>query len=129
MYRFNQQHNGSDLVAPEGTEILAPESLIVTGFNSVYIPNTYPDKISNGNFIKAISLDGNREYIFLHLRDVPAVTMGQKLTRGKIIAHVGNTGFSTKAHLHLSVRDVNGKYKNLKAVGQYVSFFDLQKYL
>lgn len=125
--RFGIEHNGNDLVANEGTVIVAPEMLKVVSFNTDYVGNTYPDKMSNGNYITAISMDGERKYAFLHLKNVPKVSAGQILPRGVKFAEVGNTGFSTKAHLHLSVEDVKGKYNNLRKVGNYVSFFDLQK--
>ena len=129
VFRFNQWHNGNDLVAPEGTDIVAPEKIVVTGFNTIYRGNTYPDELSNGNYIKAISLDQKREYIFLHLRDLPSVKIGQTIESGQVIAKVGNTGYSTKPHLHLSVVDKMGVYKKagLRTVGNYVSFFDLQE--
>ena len=40
-----------------------------------------------------------------------AVTIGQTVSAGKIVAYVGRTGVATGPHLHFEVRK-NGVYKN-----------------
>ncbi len=90
-------HTGADYGAPEGTII-----------NSIYYGKVVKTGWDNGwgNYI--IVRHGywyNRSstyVIYAHLR-VDFVSEGTWLTPGKQIAAVGNTGFSTKPHLHIGV--------------------------
>jgi murein DD-endopeptidase MepM/ murein hydrolase activator NlpD len=82
-------HQGLDLVAPLGTQVVAPADGIVTkagpagGFgNSVFISHGYGIITRYG-----------------HLSSL-TVRVGQRVKRGDVVATVGNTGRSTGPHLH-----------------------------
>lgn len=94
-YKF---HNGIDLAAPVGTPIVS----IASGT----VKKTWYDNL-NGNAISILHDNGYTSgYAHLHSIDV---TPGQKVTKGQKIGTVGNTGASTGAHLHLTIRDLTGK--------------------
>jgi murein DD-endopeptidase MepM/ murein hydrolase activator NlpD len=89
-------HEGIDIGAPNGENILAPAHGYV-----VYSGH-------KPGFEKFIQLDHGLgiETIFGHASRL-LVKTGDKIKRGKIIAQVGNSGLSTGPHLHYEVR-VNG---------------------
>ncbi len=85
------RHDGIDLAAPSGTEIMASnrgkvvfsQSLILTG-NSIIIDHGL------GFFTYYLHMDERR------------VTVGEMVEKGQIIGTVGTTGFSTGPHLHFT---------------------------
>jgi len=89
-------HKGLDISAPKGTPIYAPAkgTINFVGRHSGYGLTV---GISHGSGI-------NTKYA--HLSSV-AVKKGQTVTRGELVAYVGNTGRSTGPHLHYEVR-LNG---------------------
>ena len=100
-------HNGVDFGAPTGTPIKAPANGTV---ESIY---------SNSTGGKQLVIKHNFGFKtgYAHL-NAYNVEEGQKVKQGEIIAFVGNTGASTGAHLHFTVKK-NGEYidpiKKLKA--------------
>lgn len=51
------------------------------------------------------STDSQSLYVLYgHLRDVPAVKLGQTVKTGELLGYVGNTGSSSNPHLHLEMR-------------------------
>lgn len=92
-------HNGIDISMPEGTPIYAPESGTV---KSVYYNST------GGNQL-IISHDNGYQTGYAHLKK-SVVSVGDKVKRGQKIAESGNTGASTAAHLHLTMKDSAGNY-------------------
>ena len=94
------QHPGIDFSAPAGTPILATGNgtVLRAKFDQAY-----------GQFIEIKHIDG---FItkYAHVRKV-YVTQGQTVTRGQVIAEVGNTGRSTGPHLHYEV-SLNGALIN-----------------
>lgn len=91
-------HNGFDIAADTGTNIVAPSSgkIILTG-----------DFFYNG---KTIFLDHGRglKSIMIHLDEI-LVKENQLVEKGQVIGTVGSTGKSTGAHLHWSIL-VNNTY-------------------
>jgi murein DD-endopeptidase MepM/ murein hydrolase activator NlpD len=89
-------HKGLDISAPKGTPIYAPAKgkINFVGRHSGY---GLTIGVSHGSGI-------NTKYAHLHS---VAVKKGQTVTRGELIAYVGNSGRSTGPHLHYEVR-LNG---------------------
>jgi murein DD-endopeptidase MepM/ murein hydrolase activator NlpD len=87
-----QQHTGIDIAAPPGTPIRAPADGIVTfagtlpGYGHVVV-------LTHGYGFKTFYGHNQRNQ----------VSKGQTVKRGQVIALVGNTGYSTGAHLHYEV--------------------------
>jgi murein DD-endopeptidase MepM/ murein hydrolase activator NlpD len=93
----SRAHEGIDVSAPMGSPIVAPASGIVksVGREAGY-GNTF--EIDHGNGIVTR---------FAHCSRI-VVREGARVTRGQVVATVGNTGLSTGPHLHYEVH-VNGK--------------------
>jgi len=87
-------HNGIDIVANEGTKIIAAADGIVTYAS-------FSEK-GWGNLI-IIRHDENYETLYAHLKEF-TVEPGDKVKAGQEIASVGSTGKSTGPHLHYEVR-------------------------
>jgi len=93
----NRQHEGIDLSAPMGAPIIAPASgRVISVTNEPGYGNTF--QIDHGNGI--ITRFAHCSRIMVHI--------GTQVTRGQLIATVGNTGLATGPHLHYEVH-VNGK--------------------
>ncbi len=86
-------HNGIDLTAPYGSEIYATADGIVMQAN-----------YSTGGYGKRILIDHGFGYktLYGHCSKF-LVEKGQKVKRGELIGLVGNTGLSTRSHLHYEV--------------------------
>ena len=94
------QHPGIDFSAPPGTPILA------TGNGTVIKAET---DHAYGNFVEIKHIDGFVTK-YAHTRKIH-VQVGQTVSRGQLIAEVGNTGRSTGPHLHYEV-SINGSLIN-----------------
>jgi murein DD-endopeptidase MepM/ murein hydrolase activator NlpD len=93
----NRPHEGIDLSAPMGAPIVAPASgRVISVGNEPGYGNTF--QIDHGNGI--VTKYAHCSRIVVHV--------GQHVTRGQLIATVGNTGLATGPHLHYEVH-VNGK--------------------
>ena len=93
-------HQGIDIAADMGTPIVATADGIVTaaGWNGGY-----------GNMVD-VDHGGGIVTRYGHASAL-AVTVGQKVRRGEVIAYVGSTGRSTGPHVHYEVR-VDGQPVN-----------------
>jgi len=96
-----QQHQGVEFNNPDGTPVRAISSGTVV----------YAGPAERGALTVAIKHDstvrtGGERYriysTYYHNSDL-AVSEGQRVSRGQLIAHVGNTGRATNDHLHLEV--------------------------
>ena len=100
--RFNgtEFHQGIDIAADMGTPIVATADGVVTaaGWNGGY-----------GNMVD-VDHGGGIVTRYGHASAV-AVTVGQQVRRGEVIAYVGSTGRSTGPHVHSEVR-VDGQPVN-----------------
>ena len=94
-------HQGIDIAAETGTPIVATADGVVTAAGW--------DGSGYGNMVDIDHGDGIMTR-YGHASAV-AVTPGQTVRRGQVIAYVGSTGYSTGPHLHYEVR-VNGQPVN-----------------
>lgn len=83
-------HIGIDIAAPEGTELRAPASGIVTLVG--------PGMVLTGNTV-TIDHGYGVSSVFAHLLDV-TVQPGATVTRGQVIGRIGMTGRATGPHVH-----------------------------
>lgn len=92
-YKTKNEHTGIDFLAGLGTEVLATaEGVVVEVLRS--------DR-GRGNQIR-VDHNGGYQTYYAHLGDI-LVRKGQKISRGHIIARVGNSGLSFAPHLHYEV--------------------------
>ena len=86
-------HNGTDLSAPTGQPVVAPQAgtVALAEFNTVRGTNVIVDH-------------GRYRTRHQHLHSM-TVTVGQGVAEGQVIGTVGNTGSSSGAHLHTEVHD------------------------
>ena len=93
IYHYMRMHNGIDIAAESGTNILAAESgtVIEATYNSGY-----------GNYI--VIYHGNGiSTLYAHSSGLIA-SVGDRVTRGEVIALIGDTGNAKGYHLHFEVR-------------------------
>ena len=85
-------HNGHDIAAEIGTEIVAPSAgkIMLTG-----------DYYYNGRFVM-INHGNNLISMFLHMDNI-SVSKNQIVKKGQKLGTIGNTGLSTGPHLHWTV--------------------------
>jgi len=91
--RGGRHHNGIDILAPEGTPVLAAESGLVS----------YAGKGLRG-FGNAAVLDhgGGTKSLYGHLKEIH-VKSGDAVEAGSVIGTVGRTGNATAYHLHFEL--------------------------
>lgn len=94
-----QEHNGVDIKATEGTDVVSSIQGTVTdvGFDS-----------EKGNYI--VVENGNIKTLYAQLAETK-VNKGDKIVAKQSIGTVGKTGKATGAHLHFEVM-VDGEYVN-----------------
>jgi murein DD-endopeptidase MepM/ murein hydrolase activator NlpD len=88
------KHEGTDIAAPKGTEIIA-----AAGGTVSYIG--YDDD-GYGKYFK-ISHGQDLLTLYAHCSEI-LVTNGQEVNAGDVVALVGSTGQSTGNHLHFEIR-------------------------
>lgn len=94
-----------DFTIPRGTPVYAMESGRVTHVRDEERPGSAcwngggRGCIEHSNYVSILHADGTRT-LYLHL-DAPEVARGQTVTRGQRIGRSGNTGWSTRPHLHV----------------------------
>jgi murein DD-endopeptidase MepM/ murein hydrolase activator NlpD len=93
-----EMHNGIDLLASLGTEVIAVANGVVTDISR-------SDR-GRGNQI-VIEHWGGYKTVYSHLGDV-MVRKSQQVKQGNVIARVGNSGLSFAPHLHFEVH-LDGK--------------------
>ena len=91
-------HNGTDFRASVGTRVMAMQSGVVAGVGDTDL--TCP-RASFGRWI-LIRYNNGLASVYGHLSLIK-VSEGQKVNVGDVVGYSGNTGYSTGAHLHVSV--------------------------
>ncbi len=117
--RVSQGYNGEtshkglsayaiDFPLPIGTSIYAARNGIVVG---VEVSNNYggpsPQYRPYANYVVIEHDDGTMGNYYHLKQDGTAVRVGDKVTKGQLIAYSGNTGYTTAPHLHFSVSKVD----------------------
>jgi len=93
-------HNGIDLAAPIGTEIVAAQDGIVVAVEN---QDRYCWGGAYGKYV-AIKHYMGLTTLYAHL-SLYTVKEGETVKKGQIIGYMGNTGFATGSHLHFGVYD------------------------
>ena len=105
-----KMHKGVDLAATEGTPVLSPAAGTIISMRK---------SESYGNVME-IKHGPNKTTLYAHLKDLPDhLRVGQKVDAGQKIAEVGNTGWSTGAHLHFEFK-INGQQVNPDLLRNYL---------
>lgn len=92
-YKQAAMHEGVDIVAAEGTDVLAPADGVVSDVDRY--------RGEDGGYLE-IMCGKDYRVVFKHLKSVD-VRRGQRVKRGDVVAAVGNTGISFAPHLHYEV--------------------------
>ncbi|HLF24837.1 MAG TPA: M23 family metallopeptidase [Anaerolineae bacterium] len=99
-------HEGVDIRAPNGTNIYACADGVVTlaGWRKAGHPYGYSIRLRHKRN------DGEYETIYAHLTEGSAkVKVGDAVKAGQLIALADNTGNTSAAHLHLSLKKIGAK--------------------
>ncbi|PKO97856.1 MAG: peptidase M23 [Bacteroidetes bacterium HGW-Bacteroidetes-9] len=107
-YKVTKFHEGIDFTASVGTDIYSTGDGVVTKVER-----------SRGGYGNCIVINHGFGYetVYAHMSKMD-VRRGEKVKRGQVIGHVGNTGKSTSPHLHYEVR------KGGKAIDPINFFFN-----
>ena len=91
--RWGVMHKGIDLATSSGTPIKASDggTVVYSGYNKGGYGNMV--KIDHGNGYQTIYAHNSKN----------AVSVGQKVAQGEVIAYVGSTGNSTGNHVHFEI--------------------------
>jgi murein DD-endopeptidase MepM/ murein hydrolase activator NlpD len=95
-----RQHLGIDIMAPDGTPVLAADGGVIVKRDSSGL---------GGISLYERGLDGTTMYFYAHLsRYAPAIKEGDLVRQGDLIAYVGHTGNASASapHLHFGVYTV-----------------------
>lgn len=98
-------HTGVDYGVPIGTPVVSPR--FGTVIRSDYSPADY------GNYVEVKRWDGKKVYLFAHLSS-RKVFAGQRVARGQMIGHSGDTGNSTGPHCHIEQRHSPFGYRDFE---------------
>lgn len=103
-----RRHNGVDLAAPAGTDIVAAAEGTVyrVGFDTV-----------NGNYVVLWHGQSGQMTYYAHCRET-LVEEGEQVAAGQKIAAVGQTGQATGPHLHFAISSGENWEKPLLGEGQ-----------
>jgi murein DD-endopeptidase MepM/ murein hydrolase activator NlpD len=106
-------HRGVDLAAPEGAEVFAVKSGIVTDIGEDPILGKYV----------ILSHENNWVSFYGHLSSIePNTSIRAEVQSGSLIARVGSTGQSTGPHLHFELRQ-NGQSRDpARLLGLFKAF-------
>ena len=114
----NDNQYAVDFAMPVGTKVHAARGGLVVAVRIDSNKNCVSSHCRNeGNFIAVLHSDGTLgEYHHLKLGGA-LVALGEQVEQGQIIALSGNTGWSSKPHLHFSVHSAtDGKLRRSHAI-------------
>jgi murein DD-endopeptidase MepM/ murein hydrolase activator NlpD len=91
-------HQGQDILAPEGTPVVAPRGGLITW-------RAY-QKDGAGYYLVLAGQDETYNYVFMHLQAGSIlVSKGDIVKTGQRLANVGETGAASAPHLHFEIWD------------------------
>ena len=105
-HQDEQNKYAIDIAMPIGTPVHAARSGLVMKVDDDFFKGGADNRayLSRANTIRVLHDDGSMA-VYAHLAVEQArVYPGQRIYAGQLIAHSGNTGFSTGPHLHFSVQ-------------------------
>ena len=120
-YQILQSWNGSfshysveskfaiDFTMPEGDTICAARSGVVVRTDDQYSENGGKELKDKANQIVILHNDGTLAFYVHLLHKGVLVRAGEQVHAGQVIGLSGNTGYSTRPHLHFVVREAPGK--------------------
>lgn len=94
---FRREHHGVDIKGRIGWPVIA-----LRGGEVLQAGPSGP-----GGIVAKVRQDDGMTVVYAHL-DKIFVTMGQTVSKGETIGHVGCTGRTTGSHLHLAMRNAKG---------------------
>ena len=96
-------HNAIDLAAPRGTAIRAAAAgtVIISMSNGAW-------NGGYGNFVVVFHKNGTQT-LYAHMSS-PSVKVGQEVSQGQLIGHVGMTGMTTGPHIHFEIRGAQNPF-------------------
>ncbi|NND04407.1 MAG: peptidoglycan DD-metalloendopeptidase family protein [Acidimicrobiia bacterium] len=97
-------HKGTDVFAPRGSKLLAPDSGRVSLSSN-----------SLGGIVIYLTGDNGVSFYLAHLDGYAAgLSSGDRVSNGEVIGYIGNTGnaVGTSPHLHIQLRPSNGSWVN-----------------
>lgn len=103
LYGKNNWHTGVDI---SGANILGKNIVAANAGTVIKAVTTYTPKKGYGKYVM-IDHGGGYTTMYAHCTSL-SVRVGQKVSRGQVIAQVGSTGNSTGPHLHFGIY-INGK--------------------
>lgn len=117
-----------------GTEVVAVvDAVVAAAVDGIadHMPQPVAAEIASGNYV-SLDLGGGRFAFYEHLQQGSvAVTAGQRVRRGDVLARLGASGStSIGAHLHFHVADANATleaegmpfvFRNFTVLGQFTS--------
>jgi hypothetical protein len=107
---FGRYEFAWDFEMPEGTQVLAAASGTVVEVVTSFADGGPDRKFENAANVVVIDHGHDRFSIYQHLRKGGAlVREGQTVARGQPIGLSGNTGWTTRPHLHFSVIDYRNR--------------------
>lgn len=111
----NRAHNAIDIMAQEGTPVLAADDGEVTKLF---------DSQAGGITLYQFNLQRTRSYYYAHLQGyAPGIQEGRMLRKGEVIGYVGHTGNADPAgpHLHFAIHVLgpDGKWWGGEPINPY----------
>lgn len=92
--RWGRMHYGIDLPGSEGTPLTASESGVVTSYTGEHGDYGLVVEIDHGNGFRTRYAHNSQNL----------VVSGQRVSKGEVVALMGDTGNSTTAHIHFEIR-------------------------
>lgn len=101
-------HDGIDLAAPDGTEI-------VSSYSGFVIETNYQEEGLGEYIVIEHNVEGEiyRTTYGHLLKDSTIVAVGERVDKNQKIAVIGSTGRSTGTHIHFMITELKSKEKNI----------------